>query len=191
MRIMSSTSPGSGGGGGDSSANVGGEAPARTFANESRAFRGLFARLAWPVLAFVSYYIGMFSLRGSTAMASAFAHSAVLWSVELETLVTTVGYNYRNMAFYTEPAWNAAFTAKLKAQTSTLASVAEDLVYGSSARGLQSLVATSPSTYQYMLKNGCVQNGVSAAQCAVYGPSPYYGCNAFVRTSCRPNLGFV
>ena len=130
LRVLS-TSPGGGGGAdgatGAGAAASGGEAPARTFANESRAFRGLFVRLAWPVLAFGSYYVGMFSLRGSMATNAAYAHSAVLWSVELETLSTAVGYNYRNMAWYTEPTWNAAFTAKVQESAVVMASVAEDI----------------------------------------------------------------
>ena len=158
---------------------TGGEAPARTFANESRAFTGLFVRMAWPIAAFIAYYVGMYVLRGNTAVASAYAHSAVLWSVELEVLSTSVGYNFRNMFWYTEPAWNAAFTDRLSRDLDEMASIAEDVVYGSEQRKLQSLIATSPSTYYIMLVNGCVQSSVSAKACAVFGPSPYYGCNTY------------
>ena len=156
-----------------------GEAPARTFANESRAFTSLFVRMAWPIAAFIAYYVGMYVLRGNTAVASAYAHSAVLWSVELEVLSTSVGYNFRNMFWYTEPAWNAAFTDRLSRDLDEMASIAEDVVYGSEQRKLQSLIATSPSTYYIMLVNGCVQSSVSAKACAVFGPSPYYGCNTY------------
>ncbi len=123
----------------------------------------------------------MYVLRGNTATSSAYAHSAVKWSVELELLNQNVAYNFRNMFIYTEPIWNAAFTARLASDLDFMAHVAEDIVYGSAERELQSLVATSPSTYQILLVNGCVQNGVSAAACKAYGPNPYYGCNNFYR----------
>ena len=121
----------------------------------------------------------MYSSRTSTAISASYSRAAVLWSVELEVLAPTVGYYMRNTLWYLEPEWTAAFTEKFAVALATMESVAESLVYGSDDRGLLSLVATSPGTYSLMLENGCVSSPVDAAECALYGPSPFYGCNTY------------
>jgi hypothetical protein len=126
-------------------------------------------------------------LHAANATSASHARSAVLWTVELELLSISVGYNYREMAWHTEPEWNARATGELNVHVDVLSSVAKDLVYGSEARQLQSLAATSASAYRLFLVDGCVDNSVSAAECADFGgPSSYYGCNNYYRlASCR------
>jgi hypothetical protein len=153
--------------------------PARAFANESSAFVGLFVRMVLPIAAYAVYYIAMYEVRTAAATAAYYGESAVLWSVQLGVLSSMLGASFRNMYLFQEPRWNALFTARAHDQVDQLFSVAQDLVYGSKARHLQSLVATSPSTYELMLVNGCVPSPISAAACAAYGPNPYYGCNNY------------
>jgi hypothetical protein len=138
------------------------DTPARVFANESSGFVGLFARMVWPIAAFAVYYIAMYSLRSASATATYFGEYAVLWSVQLGVLSSALGSSFRYMYLYQEPEWNKLFTQRAHEQVEMLAALADDIVYGSPERHLQSLVANSPSTYNLMLVNGCVASPISA-----------------------------
>jgi len=154
--------------------------PARVFANESSGFVGLFARMVWPIAVFAVYYIAMYSLRSASATATYFGEYAVLWSVQLGVLSSALGASFRYMYLYQEPEWNKLFTRRTHEQVEMFAALADDIVYGSPERHLQSLVANSPSTYNLMLVNGCVASPISAKACEAYGAKPYYGCNKWV-----------
>jgi hypothetical protein len=162
--------------------NTMGSEPPRKFSNASRVFVGLLARFIWPVLAFCTFYIGMYFVRSDTAVQAGFSRSAVLWTVELELLVSTIGFDVRAIMWYTEPSFMYAYTVKSDNDISMTMSVVKDVVFGSTTRHLQSLIVTSPATQRLMTINGCVENAVSAEECALYGgPNSYYGCNEYYR----------
>jgi hypothetical protein len=167
--------------------NAMGSEPPRKFANSSRVFAGLLVRFVWPVLAFCAYYIGMFFVRSGAAVQAGYSRSAVLWTVELEMLVATIGYNVRNLMWSLEPGFTVTYTLKSDVDLATLMSVVKDIAFGSAERQLQSLIVTSPTTNKLFTVDGCVDNAVTPATCVLFGgPGAYYGCNLFYSTAmCR------
>ena len=129
----------------------------------------LVLRLVWPIAVFLAYYLGAFLWRRTVVTRAEAAHTASLWTAELQLVAPLSGYLLRNALFYDEPRWVAENLNLTAAYAAALAQLADNVAYGNAAMGLPSALGTNQDAYNVLLVNGCVHNEVSADECENYG----------------------
>ena len=139
----------------------------------------LLLRMLLPIVLYGAYSVGVYFARAKIVSDALATQTQALWAVELQLFSLLAGLSLRNAAMATEPAWVAEATAALRGANAGIDTVTRAFVDGSDALGLSSVVSSSPRAYSLFFQNGCVSKPVSAAECSLYGPSPFYGCNEY------------
>jgi hypothetical protein len=147
----------------------------RKFSRDSTGVADLLLKMLWPIFIFVAYYIGMYIQRASVADMASTARISVQWTAELEVLVPSVGYAFRNAVIYSDLKFTKLWLHDLEYHVDFLDYVIGAITYGDDKVGLPSLVSTSKGAFQLLMKDACLENILSDEECARFGePSGCY-----------------
>ena len=117
----------------------------------------------------------MYIQRASVADMASTARISVQWTAELEVLVPSVGYAFRNAVIYSDLKFTKSWLHDLENHVDFLDYVIGAITYGDDKIGIPSLVSTSKGAFQLLMKDACLENILSDEECARFGePSGCY-----------------
>jgi hypothetical protein len=156
----------------------------RKFAKNVSGFSSLLLQMLWPVVCFVAYYTGMYFQRSSVADMATSTRASMQWTVELEVLVPSVGFAFRNALLFHEPLFTEKWLTVLEERVNFLEYVVEAVAYGDNSMNLPSLITSSHGSSSLLIDNGCVDSTLTPNDCALGGKEP--GCTYFYPiSSCK------